>query len=463
MGGDEGQVVIKLVAILFAQCEAAGAVSAGILGSDSMTIDRRQFLTRSAALLAGSSLLTLPAWAQPESLRLMFWGGQSRADRTYGVTDLFTAANGTTFESEFMSFSDYWPKLATQVAGGNAPDVIQMDYRYIVEYAKRNAIAPLDDLVGTAIKIDDFDADQLEGGKVDGKLYGISLGANTAAMLINTNAFEEAGIEPPTSDWTYDDLFTLGEAFKAANPRNGMTLISDASYNEPMLENWLRQRGKALYTAEGTLGYQEADMAEWFGLWQRLRDAGICVTADTQALDTGPIASSMLVTGKSALYPAGSNQLVGFQAVMEDKVAIVGYPRTAAGQGGGHYRKPSMFFSITTASQKKELAAEFLNFFISDAGAAEVLGVERGIPASAAMRDLVEPKLDEQNKAAMAFVTNLGDLLGPLPPPPPASAGEIEGALLPNVGQEVGFGARTPEDAAAYYVAEATAILARAQ
>lgn len=428
-----------------------------------MTIDRRQFLTRSAALLAGSSLLTLPTLAQGESLRLMFWGGQSRADRTYGVTDLFTAENGVDFEAEFMSFSDYWPKLATQVAGGNAPDVIQMDYRYIVEYAKRNAIAPLDELLGGVIQVDDFDADQLEGGKVNGKLYGISLGANTAAMLVNTNALEEAGIAAPTSDWTYDDVFTMGEAFKAANPRNGMSLISDGSYNEPLLENWLRQRGKALYTAEGVLGYDEADIAEWFGLWQELREAGICVAADSQALDTGPIASSMLVTGKSALYPAGSNQLVGFQAVMQDKVGIVGYPRIAAGQGGGHYRKPSMFFSITTASQKQELAAKFINFFISNPEAAAVLGVERGIPASAAMRELIAPTLDEQNQAALEFVTNLGDLLGALPPPPPASAGEIEGSLLPTVGQEVGFGARTPEDAASYYVAEASAILARAQ
>ena len=66
------------------------------------------------------------------------------------------------------------PSSATQIAGGNAPDVIQMDYRYIVEYAKRGAIAPLDEFVGKALDLDDFDEDQLEGGKVDGKLYGIS-------------------------------------------------------------------------------------------------------------------------------------------------------------------------------------------------------------------------------------------------------------------------------------------------
>ena len=90
----------------------------------------------------------MPSWAQASNLRLTFWGGQARADRTYAVTDLYKAAKGTDVEGEFLAWNDYWPKLATQTAGGNAPDVIQMDYRYIVEYAKRNAIAPLDEFVG---------------------------------------------------------------------------------------------------------------------------------------------------------------------------------------------------------------------------------------------------------------------------------------------------------------------------
>ncbi len=34
-------------------------------------------------------------------------------------------------------WSDYWTKMATQVAGKNMADVIQMDYRYIAEYARR--------------------------------------------------------------------------------------------------------------------------------------------------------------------------------------------------------------------------------------------------------------------------------------------------------------------------------------
>ncbi len=424
-------------------------------------LGRRQFLMGSSALVAAGAIGG-PAWAQDSGLRLIFWGGQPRADRTYGVTDLFTTATGKTVEGEFLAWNDYWPKLATQTAGGNAPDVIQMDYRYIVEYAKRNAIAPLDEFVGAQLQLDGFDEDQLEGGKVDGKLYGISLGANSVAMMVNTTAFEEAGVELPTNDWTYDDLRTMGEAFKAANIRGGMKLIGDGSYSEPMLNNWIRQKGKELYTADGQLGPDEADMTEWFALWNELREAGICVSADEQALDTGPLEATMLVSGKAALVPFNSNQLVALQALMQDKLDMVGYPRIAEGVGGGHYRKPSMFFSVAGSSADKASAAEFINFFVSDPEAAKILDVERGIPCLPEIRDIVAPLLSEENQIALNFVSNLGDLLGPLPPPPPAAAGEIDLSLLRTVGQEVGFGARSAEDGAAYFVSEARAILERA-
>ena len=131
-----------------------------------ISLNRRHLLLGSTALLAAGALR--PAFGQDTRMRLTFWGSQARADRTYGVTDLYSAANpGTVIDGEFLAWNDYWPKLATQTAGGNAPDLIQMDYRYIVEYANRNAIAPLDEFVGNALQLGDFDQDQLDGGKVN--------------------------------------------------------------------------------------------------------------------------------------------------------------------------------------------------------------------------------------------------------------------------------------------------------
>ena len=426
----------------------------------SFGLDRRQFLLGTTALAAAGAIS--PAFAQDKRLRLTWWGGQARADRTYAVADLYKKANpGVELDGEFNAFNDYWPKLGTQVAGGNAPDVLQMDYRYLAEYANRGAIAPLDEYVGGALKLDDFDKDQLDGGTVDGKLYAISLGANSVAMMVDQSAFSEAGVPEPTRDTTYDDYKAMADAFNKANIRGGMKLLADGSGSEPALENWLRQRGKALY-ADGKLGWEAADLVEWFQLWNDLRAAGVCVSPEDQALDaTAAIDTTMITLGKAATTYANSNQLIAFQAVNKNPLTMVNFPLAKAGATGGHYRKPSMFWSVNPKSAMLEDAVKFVSYFVNDVEAAKVLGVERGIPCSAAVRDAIAPDLDAQSKIALNFVSNLGDLLGPLPPVPPANAGEVS-TQLNTKAQEVAFGSSSAEDAGAAFFKEATDILNRA-
>lgn len=427
-----------------------------------MRLSRRNFVASGSALLASTGLGAFPVFSQEARMRLYFWGSQPRAERTYGVTELYSEAKpGVEIDGEFLGWGDYWAKLATQAAGGNAPDIVQMDYRYIVEYANRNVLAPLDDFVGSALQLGDFDQDQIEGGKVNGKLYGISLGANSGSTLYNMAALQEAGVEIDLMGATYDDLLAAGQAFAAAAPRGNMKLLSDGSGNELLLENWLRQKGKALYTAEGAPAFDAADLTEWFELWGTFRDAGACAATEDQVPDTGSIDNALLTTGAAASTFTTSNQLVGFQAAIPDDVGIGIYPKIAADSVGGQYRKPSQFFSIASTSQVQEQAAEFISFFVNDLAAGKILGVERGIPCSAAVRDAISPELDAKNLAALDYVANLGDLVGTIPPSPPAAAGEVATALT-SKSQEVGFGMVSAADAAAAFIDDIGSILSRA-
>lgn len=425
-----------------------------------MKLDRRSFLMGSSAALAAFSL---PALSQEKRMRLLWWGSQARADRTLAVADLYAKANpGYAFDTEFLSFNDYWPKLGTQVAGGNAPDVIQMDYRYIVEYATRGAIAPLDDFLGSDLNIGDFDEATVNGGKVDGKLYGVSLGANSSALIINTGVYDELGLPLPDQSTTYEDFARITAEISKAKIRDGIYGAADGSKVEPMFENWLRQRGKALYSADGQISFAADDVSEWFDMWAKMREAGSIPTAEIQALDQNNIETSLIVLGKSAMAYGHSNQLVGYQAVIKDKVTINNYPRAGAEGKGGHYRKPSQFWSVGATSANQQDAAKFISFFVNDGEAAKILGVERGVPESAAVRAALTPTLDELGQKAVTYVADLGDLAGALPPPPPTAAGEVDVALQ-NLAGEVSFGMVSPSDAGPLFVQQATDILARAK
>src|SRR6185312_6497390 len=109
------------------------------------------------------------------------------------VIDLFKAANpGVEVDGQSLpGGGDYWTWLATQTAGGNPPDVIQMDYRYIAEYATRGVLLPLDEMIGSTIDLSSWPEDRVNSGRVAGKVYGLSLGANTWAMITNHTAWEE--------------------------------------------------------------------------------------------------------------------------------------------------------------------------------------------------------------------------------------------------------------------------------
>src|SRR3546814_19233868 len=131
-----------------------------------------------------------------------------------------------------------------------------------------------------------------------------------------------------------------------------------------MLDNWIRQRGKPLYTAEGKLGPNVDDMVEWFTMWNEFRDAGYINTAEDQALDTGAAEVSMVALNKAAMIPSNSNQLVIHQSINPDTLTITTYPRIAAGFVGGHYRKPRQSWSNPGASQPTDADHAFLTHFV---------------------------------------------------------------------------------------------------
>ncbi len=400
--------------------------------------------------------------AQSEQrLRMFWWGSKERAERTNKVNQLYQQNHaGLTIAGESLGWTDYWPRLATQTAGRNAADVLQMDYRYIFEYARRGALLPLDGYVPNALNLGDFSQAAVDSGKVDGKIYGVSLGLNSTAMIYDKELIQKLGLKEPTWNMTWSEIGDLAVKITKAAKRDRFTGLADGGRDEPALEVWLGQRGKSLYTAEGKLGYDASDIGEWFAFWQDLRKRGGCAAPDTQALDRGEIDSSLLTLGKTAMGFHQSNQLIGFQALNKSKLGLSTLPDGGKGAQPGRYLKPAMMWSVSAQSKQPEAAVKLASYFVADIEAGKILGVERGVPASDAVRKTVAPTLDELGRAMADYITLISDKVGPLPPPPPRGAGEIQ-TVLRRVNELVGFGKLTPADGAKQFVTESAATLAR--
>ena len=427
-----------------------------------LTIDRRRLLLAGAGAAGLSAIGARPSFAQQAvRMRMYWWGGKDRADRTIATNNAYKAKYpNTTIDGETLGWGDYWPRMATQAAGRNLPDVIQMDYRYIFEYARRGALLATDQYLGKGLNIADFGGPATDCGRVDGKLYGINLGMNSSAVLYSKDAFAQAGIKPPTHETSWKEFAQIAAELTKAAKKDGFYGTADGGGVEPSFEGWLRMRGKDLYTPDEKLGFTADDATEWFAMWDEMRKSKACVPADVAALDKLTPESSMLILGKSAVAFAHSNQLVAYQALTPQKLAMTMYPNVGPGSKLGHYLKPSMFWSIAATTKNPEEAIRIVNFFVAEAEGAKPIAAERGVPAFAAMRKAITPELDDLGKAMVDYISFVSDKVGALPPPPPKGAGEIQ-FVLKRVNEEVGFGKTKVTDSGKVLVTAAASILAR--
>lgn len=103
----------------------------------------------------------------------------------------------------------YWDKLQTQYAAGQAPDVTLLNMDWVVPGAARDMFVDLKPLMNRD-KVDPsaywypFDR---EWGWKDG-IYGGLLYAGGQALYVNKDLLSAAQLDFPSPDWTWDDLLT---------------------------------------------------------------------------------------------------------------------------------------------------------------------------------------------------------------------------------------------------------------
>ncbi len=411
-------------------------------------ITRRTF---GGLIASGASLAVLASTGglafADERVRLIWWGNPERDKRTLAVVDLYQQENaGVTVDPENYAWSDYWQKLGTMAAGKNLPDVIQMDYRYIFEYARRGQLAALDPFMGKQLDLADFDKAQLDSGKVDDKTYGISLGANSMSWVYNNTLATKLGLTlPDPTKWTLDDFVAIGKDLKGKLP-DGMYFMSNKGNQENQLETWMRQRGKELYTADGKLAYELDDLVAFWEFWYMMQESGLAPPADLQAQDTGKMEEMMMLNGHSLFDFLHSNQLVGAQKLSKDDINITMIPNQKNGKPG-QYMKPSMLLSMAETSPDKDGAAKLMNFFLTNEGANDILLIERGVTGDASVRKHIMAKLTPTENKIIEYLNLVSTWVGPLPPPPPKGAGEIDRNIEP-AWQSIAFKQKKLEDAA---------------
>ena len=197
---------------------------------------------RAAGLLTAAGLALTACGGDGDDgqveLSFVWWGSDARHQNTQEIIDAFEAEHpDISINPTFSEWDGYWDTLATQTAGGDSPDIIQMDELYLREYADRGALLDL-----TEVDLSNFEDTVVESGQTEEGQFGVTIGINAATLLANPDLFEEAGVEIPDDEpWTWEDYHqTASELSEGLEDAWG-----SGNFDETLgFQAWTRQHGE---------------------------------------------------------------------------------------------------------------------------------------------------------------------------------------------------------------------------
>ncbi|MFJ8822699.1 ABC transporter substrate-binding protein [Streptomyces sp. NPDC102467] len=419
---------------------------------------RRAFLGAAAVGLGTALTSTLSACSAASgtasggvTLRFSWWGNDDRAARTEKAVRLFEKEHpGVTVRTSNGEFGSYLQKLATQAAGGGVPDVVQLDYRQVSQYAGGEALMPLDDVIKDAtIRTSEMDKGLLRTGTYRGGQYALPMGRGITGYAYDSVVYKKAGIPTPQPSWTWEDWARNNRKIAALGLKSpdgrAVSGSNDGGGNEDVFEDWLRSRGGALYRNQTELGYTEDDLTAFWSFFGKLRDEGAIAQArdSTQAISTETCPMGRGLAASDFTWDA---PFPGYPALLGDNVHFAPVPTTDGRQGV--YFKPSMLLGIGAHSEHPRESAQLIDFLLNDTRAGDILGFSRSTPPNRTIAARVAKTLKGPEREIYDYAQTLEKYGVDLPPTAPPRGDLAIQAGFGRAYERVMFGRATPRQGA---------------
>ncbi len=253
-------------------------------------------------------------------------------------------------------FNDYFTQLATQIAGGNPPDVFEMNMENFLAYMLRGATADLSELIADRSA---YSEGTLAACSNDGKLFAIPMSFSTVVMFYNKALFDQAGVAYPTDAWTWADEQAAAEKIVAAGGEDVWGIYQPITYNE--FYKTAKQNGGSLLNDDQTaFTLNTPENVDVLGqMIDRVRVSKVMPTTEAMA---GRGDWDLFTEGKLAMLHTGIWAFPTFTEKCAFDWDIVVEP--------GIGQKATHFFAnvncVSVDSKQKEAAARFIDAMGSD-------------------------------------------------------------------------------------------------
>jgi raffinose/stachyose/melibiose transport system substrate-binding protein len=347
------------------------------------------------ALLLGASCLAGAAHAQDVTLSIESWRNDDLTIWQETIIPAFEAAHpGIKVTFNPTAPAEYNAVLNSKLDAGSAGDLITCrPFDASLQLFEKGQLADLSDLPAMA----NFSDVAKSGWSTDdgSQTFCVPMASVIHGFIYNKDAFAELGIEVPTTE---AELFAALDKIKAdgtyipmAMGTNDQWEAATMGYNNIGPNYWKGEEGRKALIA----GEQKLTDPQWvapFATLAKWKD----YLGDGFEAQTYPDSQNLFTLGRAAIYPAGSWEISGFNALAEFEMGAFPPPVQAAGDTCYISDHTDIGIGLNAASPNAEAARTFLDWVGSPEFAALYANALPGFfPLSSAPVELQDPLAQE--------------------------------------------------------------------
>ena len=350
------------------------ATSASAVTTAAVTTARATAASTSAAAAAGTTTTASAApvaaagavKSAPATLVVSMWASSPQMDKIMsGQVSKYEDTNpGVKATPLTVTGGPYDQKLLTMIAGGQAPDVIEINPDLFADYASRNVMHSLEPFmkVDKTFDINAYLPQQVAGFRWQGALGGLPIYNFTFVVYYNKDLFDKAGVAYPANNWTWDDyqatlqkLTTPGSAGKPGQ-FGGQVGFAWGNWIGPVWANGgdLFDQGLTKYTLDQTAAVDA--LQYWADL--RTKEKVIPMPADAGSLS----AYDLFKAERIATYIWGTSMIPVIQdAKFKWDVAMI-----PAGKNGIWHRLGGACFCVSATTKQQDDAWNVTKWMVGE-------------------------------------------------------------------------------------------------
>lgn len=384
-------------------------------------------------------------------LRFSWWGNTVRHEATLKVINRYMELNpDIVIEAEYGGWDGYYQKISTQLIGGIAPDIMQLDIPWLPELTKSDVFLDLYEYTDN-LDISGFNESFMKSsGVYNDKLLSLPTGVNGYVLLFDSSLLEEFDI---TDNMTWNEFITIGEEVRNKYGDSKFLLMADSgALKDTVLRRVLIQRtGLNLADDNYNKNFGEENALEMFTILDNLYSKNILPSLENSlAYDNNWKEYPQLLNGNIF---SGFDLISGIAAMQDFLPEVewdsVSLPVVEGYKDTGTWSRPAQMLSVAKNTKHPEEAVKFLDFFYNNEEAIKILGTTRSAPAvDKALTILKESNILDPitAKATKVLMDNIGT---------PQNLAEYEStlsALDKEFIHTIALGQLSPAEAAKEYV-----------